>query len=851
MEVTHLDHMNTHAIIGGMAPESFGVEDNAEFYEMLSSTMYPNKKLAVVREVMCNSWDAHLMSGKTDVAVEVTISDKEMVFRDFGPGIERFKIIKIYCTYGSSTKSHDGKQTGGFGLGSKAPFAYSKHFTVVSCHDGKRTIYAASRGSSETAGKPDFRPMVADLPTDETGVTVTIPILSREDARVFKTLVRDLAYLGGMKISLNGEVLPTINYSLAEMPFIMIPHREIGEHHGHNNGVYVRYGAVVYPVATVEGEIKAAFAAAPMLESVASSCAVILLAAPDTIGVAPSRETLSYTPKTIASIEKLMAAGEASLESAKEERAQIAMRFIEKTWIAGFRNAKDRFETVVKSADIFDTIRDVVHNRASRQSIKPCLTAVDIQRAATMQILSSYRTAPVKKILFEMTEDQVRNNIKRAVRKTYPNWNHYFSQMEFGKRPDRSDRRHSKPGSISLEYDKLRQITRLVAKLETSFNVTVAPCNVSYSSIEDRSVEQLASAMSYSIISDSLNPRKISDYMEVLFAPSRAACERYLGKNRAVKSKHGFVVLTRKTSDVEGAIALMQKFGFKTHDARSFVKTREVIAPSKTLYLLAEPLMDGRKRMSKEQLTTVSKVYDAATSTAKYFCYGAMREFYVSGSSEVEKPVPLLNANAHAWVHGNLGEVVLIFNAADARLLTKAGLINVHEALAEKIAAFAETEAGAASLLHETSLMSGSSGAIVEYFSRSDISGQKVNGLEIILADLGIDTAVRKTIGDEDKSLLRVIKEYEQLSGGKYGAQVVVAALDTVKASLRARYSRLVEVVDSKEFGQFRECFNTYYTSRLSSPVLLALMTSVVQSIAVQLALQPKPVTPVEPALQD
>ncbi|NKX37731.1 hypothetical protein HGG70_07340, partial [Rhodobacteraceae bacterium R_SAG4] len=68
MEVTHINHKDTHAVIGGQAAEAFSISQNAEFFEVLSSTLYSNKKLAVVREVLCNAWDAHLMVERPDLA---------------------------------------------------------------------------------------------------------------------------------------------------------------------------------------------------------------------------------------------------------------------------------------------------------------------------------------------------------------------------------------------------------------------------------------------------------------------------------------------------------------------------------------------------------------------------------------------------------------------------------------------------------------------------------------------------------------------------------------------------------------------------------------------------------------
>ena len=55
MQVTHLDTFNNHAIIGGGEARAFGMAQTAEFFTVLSDTLYSDKKRAVIREVVCNA----------------------------------------------------------------------------------------------------------------------------------------------------------------------------------------------------------------------------------------------------------------------------------------------------------------------------------------------------------------------------------------------------------------------------------------------------------------------------------------------------------------------------------------------------------------------------------------------------------------------------------------------------------------------------------------------------------------------------------------------------------------------------------------------------------------------------
>ena len=58
MEVSQLQDYDTHVVIGGAKAHAFSVAQTAEFFTVLSDTLYRDKKRAVVREVLCNAWNA-------------------------------------------------------------------------------------------------------------------------------------------------------------------------------------------------------------------------------------------------------------------------------------------------------------------------------------------------------------------------------------------------------------------------------------------------------------------------------------------------------------------------------------------------------------------------------------------------------------------------------------------------------------------------------------------------------------------------------------------------------------------------------------------------------------------------
>lgn len=307
MQVTYVNDTITHAIIGGGEAIEFGISSSAEFYNILSSTLYKDQILAVVREGLCNAWDAHIEAGTTHKPIEITVKDGVFSIKDSGKGIHKNDIGPIYCVYGNSTKKNDGNQTGGFGLGCKSPYAYVDHFEVISCHEGVKTIYSMSKASPKT-GKPGAVP-IASFPTEDTGLQVSIRIKNNADRDRFYTLIKRIVYNGGMNATYNGERLPTIEFDTTKNNYVITNKTGILDN---MTTIMIRYGNVIYPVDAAEN-IK------DLMDNVANHLAkinnnggytpyrLILQAPPHSIAVTPSRESLSMQEHTVATINSLLA----------------------------------------------------------------------------------------------------------------------------------------------------------------------------------------------------------------------------------------------------------------------------------------------------------------------------------------------------------------------------------------------------------------------------------------------------------------------------------------------------------------------------------------------------------------
>ena len=152
----------------------FKMNFNAQVADILSSTLYEFRDLAVIRELISNALDSHVAAKVTE-PIKVTLPTKEFptfIVEDFGVGMSKEFLLDLYSTYFFSSKRETNDEVGGFGLGSKSPFAVSSSFNVLSRKDGMETHISCSKLGDNT-------PKVVVLshkPTDKpNGTTVSVP----------------------------------------------------------------------------------------------------------------------------------------------------------------------------------------------------------------------------------------------------------------------------------------------------------------------------------------------------------------------------------------------------------------------------------------------------------------------------------------------------------------------------------------------------------------------------------------------------------------------------------------------------------------------------------------------------
>lgn len=306
MEVSHAS-TETQAIaidINGEA-EEVTVSTDADFMMTIAHGIYSNKALALVRELLCNARDGHAKAGTPDAPIHVTLTDNKLVVRDHGTGIANDVFTKIYMTFGSSTKRKSKVETGGFGVGSKVPWAVCDTFSARNWFEGKMTAYSIMRSDPKKDGKPSCTPIMTIPSTDPSGVEVTVPFPEKMWSEINHALTYFVQELG-LNIILNKVSYHNTTYynqeELKSKGYTILSNnpRSVVK----SSPYYVRLGDVIYPLENMP-EYKDAWDMLTHLHS-KNYNPILFQAAPDSIAPTLSRESLQYTDKTMQSIRELM-----------------------------------------------------------------------------------------------------------------------------------------------------------------------------------------------------------------------------------------------------------------------------------------------------------------------------------------------------------------------------------------------------------------------------------------------------------------------------------------------------------------------------------------------------------------
>lgn len=186
---------------------NYGVstENLVLLFKTLRTNLYSDLYGSIIREIVSNVVDSHTEAKKADAVGEVEWVeenrllgvDSQLIIRDFGVGLSPQRMKEIYGNYFSSTKREDNTAIGGFGLGSKVPFAYTDSFHIKTVFDGTEYQYLCYIDSSELGAISLLNQKQVNK---ENGTEIILPIKNKWDKEKFQMAIfKQLSYFQNIK----------------------------------------------------------------------------------------------------------------------------------------------------------------------------------------------------------------------------------------------------------------------------------------------------------------------------------------------------------------------------------------------------------------------------------------------------------------------------------------------------------------------------------------------------------------------------------------------------------------------------------------------------------------------------
>jgi hypothetical protein len=276
-------------------------EGRAHLISLLTD-MYSDRELACIREYATNARDAHIFGGMAHRPIEVTTPGGQglntthaLIIEDFGVGLDLDAIRDVFSLYGASDKRGSDDVNGMLGIGGKAALTYTSQFMIQARKDGVEINVVVTRNELGI-GEMD---VVSQVPTSEpNGVKVTIPAQRGND---FLSKAESFFYYWQPgTVLLNGKqpthMLDEDGHTKINDNIFLVTNNE-RYFYGNKPDVIVM-GNVPY---TLTGEHERSFSDAATKNR---NTHTVIFAEMGEVMFAPSREALSYTPLTMAGIDK-------------------------------------------------------------------------------------------------------------------------------------------------------------------------------------------------------------------------------------------------------------------------------------------------------------------------------------------------------------------------------------------------------------------------------------------------------------------------------------------------------------------------------------------------------------------
>jgi hypothetical protein len=279
--------------------------------------MYSNPVRACIREYAANAIDAHMLGGKADTPIKITVpSTLSPVFkvRDFGPGLSIEDSKQLLCGFGSSGdhKRTSNAYVGGFGIGAKVGFAVSSAFTYTIWHNGIKRIWSNFLDEFDASKASLLSETESDEPT---GVEVAVPVEATRIDEFIEELQNAFTWydikpvMEGATVTLNERPTTVVSDTLhimnkgVRMPVEFAIAQYARGDHDHEAAVVM--GNIEYPleVSTTTVGIDYNSLSGKKRKIIDN---LIIKAPIGFFQLAPSRESLQYSQSTKAMLNKIL-----------------------------------------------------------------------------------------------------------------------------------------------------------------------------------------------------------------------------------------------------------------------------------------------------------------------------------------------------------------------------------------------------------------------------------------------------------------------------------------------------------------------------------------------------------------
>jgi hypothetical protein len=288
--------------------QTFRIKQSKEAFKILSSGLYSDKILAVVRELSANAWDSHRMAGKANIPFTVHLPNQfEPYFsvRDYGVGLSEKEVLNLYTTYFDSTKRTSNDATGMLGLGSKSPFSYTDQFTVTSIYNGVQYVFSCFISEE---GVPSVSKLSEKKLSNKVSNGLEVHMAVQEnDFNAFRNKATDVFRYYEVKPEIVGQSIDFDNdyeleYSHTLKSGVTVKRYARDNHYGrsvtYNGGVIIQ-GACAYPIELSQLTNNQYGTIYSVLEDYTIDVPI------GNISITASRESIEYDKPTVAFLKRI------------------------------------------------------------------------------------------------------------------------------------------------------------------------------------------------------------------------------------------------------------------------------------------------------------------------------------------------------------------------------------------------------------------------------------------------------------------------------------------------------------------------------------------------------------------